>query len=341
MDESPGNIDISIVIPNWNGLHLLKQSLDSVMAAVNAYDGNCEVIVVDNGSHDRSVDVLHDYYPEVKVFPLGTNTGFGYACNYGANEATFDHVLFLNNDIYIPVDFLRRMADTFIRYPNCFSVSPQTNYWRGRELSDDVFSSCINFSFDENGEVIQHWAVNDYANLAQGDELTVYGTGAALLVDKYKFESLGGFDPIYGLAYWEDVALCMQAWRRGWKSYYTNSVVAWHKISATSESVNICNKFKSRMMTINYIIFHLANITESKLTVKFLMKVIRYLRSLQKSGDSETARFIVMRLLRDVLQILKRRICTSRTSTHSTLEVISMISIYENGWKSAPTLKLG
>ena len=340
MDDLLKKINISIVIPNWNGLHLLKQSLDSVIAAVKAYDGKSEVIIVDNGSHDRSVDVLYDYYPEVKVILFETNTGFGYACNSGANEAAFDQVLFLNNDIFIPVDFLNNIANAFTRHPNCFSVSPQTNYWRERELSNEVFSSSINFSFDENGEVIQHWAVNNYASLAQGDELTIYGTGAALLVDKHKFKLLGGFDPIYGLAYWEDVALCMQAWRHGWKSYATNSVVAWHKISATSESENDSN-FKIRMMTINYIIFHLSNITESRLSFKFLLKVKNHLRFLRESGDIESAHFIEKKLLRVVFQIMKRRIVTNFTSKLSISEVISMISTYDNGWKSAPILQAG
>ena len=330
---------ISIVIPNWNGLHLLKQSLDSVVAAVSAYEGRAEIIIVDNGSQDRSVDVILDYYPEIKIIPFETNTGFGYACNYGAKKANFEYILFLNNDIFVPVDFLTRMAESFSRHPNSFSMSPQTNHWRGRERTNDVFSSCINFSLDVGGEVIQHWAVNNHTNLAQGDKPTIYGTGAALLVDKRKFQLLGGFDPIYGLAYWEDVALCLQAWRRGWKSYYTDSVVAWHKVSATSESANISDKFKTRMMTVNYIIFHLSNITETRISVIFLSKIFSYLRALNKSGDSETARFILKKLLLNVFKIITRRIRTNITSKYTMLEVLSMIPIYENWWKSAPTLK--
>ena len=327
---------ISVVIPNWNGLYLLKQSLDPLLKATSAYDGESEIIVVDNGSQDRSVDVLMDYYPTIKILRFDENKGFGYACNAGVEIAQFSHVLLLNNDIYLPEDFLIKMTVAFGDHPGAFSVTPQTNYWRGKELTSDVFSSSINITFDINGELIQQWAVCDCKNTSVSECPTFYGTGAALLVDKDKFTALGGFDSIYGLAYWEDIDLCLKAWRNGWASYYTGSVVAWHKVSATTS--NGKEEFKNRLMLLNYVIFHLSNITNSKITAKFLYQLSGYLFSLMRNGEGEEAVFILGNLFKSIGKIFSRRIKVVFLSKKSLQDVIRNVPVPLTGWNSEPLL---
>ena len=65
---------ISIVIPNWNGKHFLSTCLDSLLQM------NCsvpyEIIIVDNGSRDGSIEFLEENYPDVKIIALNENTGF-------------------------------------------------------------------------------------------------------------------------------------------------------------------------------------------------------------------------------------------------------------------------
>src|SRR5260370_28776552 len=65
----------SVVIPNWNGRHLLQQYLPSVLAALAGNPQN-EIIVVDNGSSDGSVAFVQQSFPEVKVLALDRNLGF-------------------------------------------------------------------------------------------------------------------------------------------------------------------------------------------------------------------------------------------------------------------------
>lgn len=72
----------SIVIPNWNGKDLLEKYLPSVVAATSA-NPESEIIVVDNGSTDGSVEFLHSAFPSVKVVPLPVNRGFGGGSNEG------------------------------------------------------------------------------------------------------------------------------------------------------------------------------------------------------------------------------------------------------------------
>ena len=106
---------LSVIILNWNGLGLLKKSLDSVIRAKRESDFDIEVIVADNGSSmDRSVDVLKDFYDdEVRIVELGVNHGFSKGNNLAAKEASYDSLLFLNNDVNVPLDFFKVLYNEF------------------------------------------------------------------------------------------------------------------------------------------------------------------------------------------------------------------------------------
>lgn len=71
-----------MVIPNWNGRELLERNLPSVVEAVSGNPLN-EVIVVDNGSMDGSVEFLKQHFPQVTVLALDRNLGFGGGSNAG------------------------------------------------------------------------------------------------------------------------------------------------------------------------------------------------------------------------------------------------------------------
>ena len=74
------NIKASVIIPNWNGKHLLKTCLASIEKQTFK---NFEVIVVDNGSRDSSVDYIKKYFPRVRLIELDKNYGFAKAINVG------------------------------------------------------------------------------------------------------------------------------------------------------------------------------------------------------------------------------------------------------------------
>src|SRR5690242_9429214 len=85
----PRATSASIVIPNWNGKDLLEKYLVSVVEAAAGHPDN-EVIVVDNGSADGSVEFIRASYPSVKVVALPENRGFGGGSNEGFRQARND-----------------------------------------------------------------------------------------------------------------------------------------------------------------------------------------------------------------------------------------------------------
>jgi hypothetical protein len=110
----------SVVIPNWNGKDLLAKYLPSVIEACS----DSEVMVVDNGSTDGSVEFLSEKFPRVRVLALGRNLGFGGGSNAGFRAAKGDVVVLLNSDMRVEPDFLAPLLSAFTD-DKVFAVSCQ------------------------------------------------------------------------------------------------------------------------------------------------------------------------------------------------------------------------
>ena len=90
------NIDVSIIIVNYNSFNLLIQCIDSLIKFTKAV--SYEIIVVDNHSMEDLIDDVLSKYDEIKLIKNNENKGFGSANNLGLAIARGKYVLFLNND---------------------------------------------------------------------------------------------------------------------------------------------------------------------------------------------------------------------------------------------------
>jgi hypothetical protein len=96
---------VTIQILNWDGRHLMAECLPAVIDAVRwqaRLSGHThEILVVDNGSSDGSVEYLRQQFPDVRVLPLDRNYGFSIGNNRGLQEVHSDVVVLLNNDMLV------------------------------------------------------------------------------------------------------------------------------------------------------------------------------------------------------------------------------------------------
>jgi GT2 family glycosyltransferase len=100
-------MNISVVIPSWNGRALLP----AVLAALERQSHRpAEVLVVDDGSRDDSVRWLHKHHPGVRPIVLDRNRGFAAAANVGIGAAENELVALLNNDAEPESDWLQSLA---------------------------------------------------------------------------------------------------------------------------------------------------------------------------------------------------------------------------------------
>ena len=123
--QPPQTSPVTIQILSWDGRHLLEEFLPSVLEAA----GGNEVLVVDNGSTDDSVEFLKNRFPKVRVVQLDRNYGFSGGNNRGMKHVTTDIVVFLNNDMAVDRGFLDPLLKPFSD-PAVFAVASRRLPWR-------------------------------------------------------------------------------------------------------------------------------------------------------------------------------------------------------------------
>ena len=209
------------MIPNWNGRRWLPDCLQSLAAQTRPPD---EVIVVDNGSDDGSLEYLRDEHPTVRALAQGRNTGFAYAANRGIEAAAGELVALINTDVVLSPDWLQRMTAALTARPArrrrprqparcCRCASPSVLYDAGDILRRD--GAC-----EQRGRFMPDVGAYD----APGE---VFGACAgAALYRRDAVLGVGGFDERY-FAYLEDVDLALRLRLAGWTCAY-EPAVCWH-----------------------------------------------------------------------------------------------------------------
>jgi GT2 family glycosyltransferase len=206
---------VSIVIPNWNGRHWLAGCLDSIERLELAAH---EVIVVDNGSDDGSVEYLRESRPSVVVVELARNTGFAHAANEGIAVATGELVGLVNADVVLARDWTCRMVDALAADRRAVSVASKM-----LSLADptEVYDA---------GDVLRRDGVCEQRGRFMRDDGRwdqpgeVFGACAgAALYRRDAVLAVGGFDERF-FAYLEDVDLALRLRLAGGRCRYEPAV---------------------------------------------------------------------------------------------------------------------
>ncbi len=209
-------LSISVIIPNYNGAHLLERNLPTVLAAAAAYDHGTEVIVVDDGSSDSSVDLLKNRFPEIRCVVHEKNRGFAEAVHSGVREASGELCFLLNSDVQPDINCLAPLADYFPD-EHVFAVSPTIYNESGTVENHSWYAA----EFRHGSLKRLPWNLTDALVARKNGHLPqLYTSGGSMLVPKTNFELMGGFHPLYKPFYSEDVDLGIRAWRRGLASYF-------------------------------------------------------------------------------------------------------------------------
>jgi GT2 family glycosyltransferase/glycosyltransferase involved in cell wall biosynthesis len=219
----------SIVILNWNGKDLLARGLPSVVEAVRVDGASHEILVVDNGSTDGSLEYLKESFPQVRILALEKNLGFAEGNNAGVRAARNDIVVLLNNDMVVDPGFLSPLLKGF--GPKTFAVSSQIYLQDSSKRREETGRTSaifrrgmIDFSHGEMNS--QSYPRSYYPVLWAG--------GGSSAFHREKFLALGGFQDIYSPAYVEDADLSYQAWRIGWEVLLAPASIVYHMHRASS-----------------------------------------------------------------------------------------------------------
>ena len=128
-------MQVTIVIPNYNGKHFMKPCLESLDK--QTYRG-FEIIVVDNASSDGSMEYMKETYPGIRCIALDKNYGFSRAVNEGIRASRTPYVILLNNDTTVDPHYVEEMVRAIRRSKKIFSVSSKMIQMYHPELIDSA-----------------------------------------------------------------------------------------------------------------------------------------------------------------------------------------------------------
>lgn len=288
-------MNISIIIPNWNGKKLLENNLPGVVSAIdNVKDDEKEIIIVDDGSTDDSVIFLKRQYPKIQLILLKENTGFVNAINSGVKKATGEVVILLNNDVTPEINFINPLLKHFDDQ-NIFAVGClEKNLINGKvELSGKAKG------WFEKGLVCHSKAVD----MEEGESFWVSGGSGAFR--KSMWEKLGGMDNLFRPFYWEDIDLSYRVRKMGYKVYFEPKSIVNHNHETTIGG-NFTKQEIEEISVKNQILFVWKNVNDTHLLLKhFLWLPIHILKNLLTGNFT----FIngVMKALKQLPEILTKK----------------------------------
>ncbi|MBU1032039.1 glycosyltransferase family 2 protein [Patescibacteria group bacterium] len=219
---------LSVIIPNWNGKHLLKACLSSLK---NQTLKNFEVMVVDNGSKDGSLEYLKENFPEVRLIELEKNYGFAKAVNEGIKTARSKYLILLNNDTEADKNYLKFLVEAARMHPEAGFIAAKMLNFQRRNIIDSAGDAV---------DIVGH-SYNIGLGKKDGPEFNKEGyvflaTAGGSLFKREVFDKVGLFDEDYG-TYMEDIDLCLRAQIQGFKGWYTPYAVLYHMRKATSSKI--------------------------------------------------------------------------------------------------------
>ena len=232
---------VRAIVVSWNGAHLLRPCLDSLLAQ-DLPPGTLEIMVVDNASTDRTAELLAEHYPDVLVRVTSTNLGFAGGVNVGLTDLTATYAVLLNNDATFEPDAIGRLVE---------HLDDPANHQVGAATAKILLTEQ-----DAEGRTL----VNSTGNVltrsaaaADRDWLTVAGEeqsptdvfgfcGGAAALRGSTLSEVGLFDSSLFL-YYEDTDLSWRMRAAGWDIHYVSGAVAHHQHAASSDATSPLFRF--------------------------------------------------------------------------------------------------
>ncbi len=262
----------TVVIPNFNGIKYIGACLDSLyMGTIK----DLEVVVVDNGSADGSMELVRDQYPQVRLIANKKNTGFCHAVNQGIQASTTPYVILLNNDTRVDLSFVHELekvmdADT---EKKIFSASAKLISLYEKDQTDDAgdFYCALGWAFARGKG-------KNPDRYRRDCEIFAACAGAAIYRRELLEEKrVGLFDEVH-FAYLEDIDIGYRAKIHGYINWFAANSIVYHAGSATSGSRY--NAFKTRIVARNSVYLIYKNMPAAQIILNFPLLFAGYLTKL-------------------------------------------------------------
>lgn len=237
---------ISIIIPTYKNherfLANLERNLDFMKDA--------EIIIV-NDNPSVSLKNELELHKNITLIENKSNLGFGESVNRGVQKSHAPFLVLLNDDVILTDDSYQKIPDIFTKNPDLFAVG-----FVQKEKDNSIVGA--NRLYWKNG-MLFHAKTHHDRRQDNG-----WAEGGACMIDRSKFDQLGGFDPAYSPFYWEDIDLSYRAWKSGYRILFDPSVKVIHHHESTIGAY-FDRSFIKTVAFRNQFIFIWKNITDGNL----------------------------------------------------------------------------
>lgn len=213
---------VSIVLLVCNGENYIQKCAFSIKS--QSYS-ELEIIVVDNGSIDKSMQILKSTYPNWTYVEHKDNIGFAVGMNSGIRIARGDYIVPLNQDVYLEEDFVDKCINIMGKLTRAGALGAEEYRWAGGKLTDELRSpgpawflrlriKGVSLKIDD--PIAKSFGVNGSFPFLRREALV-------------ELKRLDGhvYDPAF-FSGWEDQDLWWRMQLRGWECYATQETKAWH-----------------------------------------------------------------------------------------------------------------
>ncbi len=265
-------VDLSIVIVSWSVRDLLQRCLESIQQSragqagqplsqmalgPDSPDFQVEVIIVDNGSSDGTVDMVREGFPNVGLIANEDNRGFAAANNQGLAVAEGRYVLLLNPDTEVVGNALETLVAFADAHPDVGIVGPQLlNPDRTVQSSRRRFPTLATALFESTWlqphaprQVLERYYVSDRADDVTQDVDWI--TGAAMLARREAIEEVGLLDEGFFM-YSEELDWCRRFHEAGWRVVYLPAAKIVHHVGKSSEQVVVARHIHFQTSKVRY-----------------------------------------------------------------------------------------
>ncbi|MGI6110203.1 MAG: glycosyltransferase family 2 protein [Eubacteriaceae bacterium] len=242
-----GNPKVSVIVPTRDNPEVLKRCIDSVCQKTDY--SNYEIVIADNGSvNPETMQVFKDLqesYPQVKVVRIDIPFNYSRINNLAVQHATGEYLLFLNDDTEVVAPEWMRSMLGFAQHDYTGAVGAKLLY-----PDDTIQHAGVVLGIGGiAGHIHYHYPKDDPGYFSKLAAVTNYScvTAACLMLDRKKFEQVGGFDENIAVAF-NDVDLCCALTDAGYYGVYDPAAVLYHHESV-SRGYETTRAKKNRMMS--------------------------------------------------------------------------------------------
>ena len=204
----------AVVILNYNGEDYLRRFLPSVLT----HSGNAEIIVADNQSNDRSVEVLTNEFPTVRIIQLDKNHGYAGGYNHAIAKVSAEYIVLLNSDVEVTEGWLSPLVTFLDQNPAYAACQPKIKDYNDPARFE--YAGASGGYVDRLGYPYCRGRIFDSIENDQSqydEEADIFWTsGACMLVRREVFVQSGGLDPDF-FAHMEEIDLCWRFRSMGFK----------------------------------------------------------------------------------------------------------------------------